>query len=63
MFPISPASNIKHPQQGPLVPPELQGPVGFQNTPRIFKADHDRISRATAQFDVVIMGSMLVLTT
>ena len=40
------------PAQGPLVPPEFQGPVGFQNTPRTFKAEHDRISRATAEFDV-----------
>ena len=46
------------PAQGPLVPPELQGPVGFQNTPRIFESDHDRISRATAHFDIVIRGSM-----
>ena len=46
------------PAQGPLVPAPLQGPVGFQNTPRIFKAEHDRISRATAQFDVsMVLGS------
>jgi hypothetical protein len=45
------------PAQGPLVPPEFQGPVGFQNTPRTFKAEHDRISRATAQFDVgMVLG-------
>jgi hypothetical protein len=40
------------PALSPLVPPELQGPVGFNNTPRIFKAAHDRISRTTAHFDV-----------
>jgi Carboxypeptidase regulatory-like domain len=46
------------PALGPLVPTEFQGPVGFQNTPRIFKAEHDRISRATAQFDVsMLFGS------
>ena len=46
------------PGQGPLVPPEFQGPVGFQNTPRTFKAEHDRISRATAEFDVsMVFGS------
>jgi len=46
------------PAMGPLVPPEFQGPVGFQNTPRTFKAEHDRISRTTADFDVsMFLGS------
>lgn len=47
------------PAEAPLVPANLQGPVGFQNTPRTFKSDHDRISRATAQFDIAFRASLL----
>lgn len=46
------------PALGPLVPPEFQGPVGTQNTPRTFKAEHDRISRSTAEFDgSIVLGA------
>jgi Carboxypeptidase regulatory-like domain/TonB dependent receptor-like, beta-barrel len=45
------------PALGPLVPSNLQGPVGFQNTPRTFKAEHDRISRTTAQIDAAFRAS------
>ena len=57
---ISDVTSVQYqtPAQGPLVPPQFQGPVGFQNTPRTFKAEHDRISRATADFDVsMVLGS------
>jgi len=47
------------PAEGPLVPAALEGPVGFQNTPRILKADHDRISRTTAQIDLSFHASLL----
>jgi hypothetical protein len=42
------------PAQAPLVPANLQGAVGFQNTPAILKHDHDLVARTTGQFDVAI---------
>jgi hypothetical protein len=42
------------PALGPLVPPELQGGAGFQNTPAVLKYDHDLIARSSGQFDLSI---------
>ena len=53
--PDIPSIQYQTPAEAPLVPAELQGPVGFQNTPRIFRAEHDRISRATANFDATFL--------
>jgi hypothetical protein len=46
------------PAQAPLVPAGLEGPVGYQNTPRTLKADHDRISRTSAQSDIAFPASL-----
>ena len=47
------------PALGPLVPANLQGGVGFQNTPALSKNDHDLIARASGQVDVSISGNLL----
>jgi len=47
------------PALGPLVPQNLQGGVGFQNTPAVLKYDHDLLTRATGQFDMSIFGHFL----
>ena len=46
------------PALGPLVPANLQGGIGFQNTPAVFKYDHDLVARTSAQFDVNILGRL-----
>ncbi len=46
------------PALAPLVPPNLQGGVGFQNTPAILKYDHDLVARTSAQIDVAITTSL-----
>src|SRR5206468_11587038 len=43
---------------GLTVPPNLQGPAGYQNTAAIFKSRLDLIARAYGQFDAAIAGEM-----
>ena len=57
-IPDSTSVQYQSPAQGPLVPPNLQGGVGFQNTPAILKHDHDLVARASWQSDVAITASL-----
>lgn len=58
---ISDVTSVQYqaPASGPLVPANLQGGVGFQNTPAVLKQDHDRIARATGQLDLNVIGNFL----
>ena len=38
------------------VPPELQQGVGFTNTPRVIRVQHDRTARASGNVDIAITG-------
>jgi hypothetical protein len=57
-IPNATSVQYQSPAQGPLVPQNLQGGVGFQNTPAILKHDHDLVARASGHIDVAIMASM-----
>lgn len=46
------------PALAPLVPPNLQGGVGFQTTPAILKHEHDRVARSSGQVDGAITSSL-----
>jgi hypothetical protein len=43
---------------GPLVPVNMQGPVGTQNTPRVRLTDHDLVTRTNGKIEVSIYGNM-----